>query len=81
MNAKELGAMPAQAVRCISQNNSNGGPTSWESYDGLTKREAFAMAAMQGMAMRVTSLLDHEVAGAAVRLADELIEALARQTP
>jgi hypothetical protein len=43
---------------------------------GITLREYFAAMAMQGMAMRVKSLLDHEVAAASVRLADALLAEL-----
>ena len=46
---------------------------------GLTKRELIAAMAMQGMAMRVTDLFDHEVAGGAVRLADALLAELAKE--
>jgi hypothetical protein len=47
--------------------------------EGLTKRELFAAMAMQGMALRCRELLDHEVASASVRLADELIAALSKE--
>lgn len=49
------------------------------SEDGLTKRELFAAMAMQGMAMRVKSIFDHELAGHSVRLADALIAELAKE--
>lgn len=43
---------------------------------GLTKREAFAMAAMQGLAMRAAA---HEVAANAARLADALLAELEKK--
>lgn len=43
---------------------------------GLTKREYFAGLAMQGMAMRATSLIDIDVAYHATRLADALLAEL-----
>ena len=44
-------------------------------YDGLTKREAFAMAAMQGLAL-VDQRKWSEIAKSAVEAADALLEAL-----
>ena len=71
MNAKDLGDLPAYP----DPHEDSAGAA------GLSKREAFAMVAMQGMAMRVTSLLDHEVAYSAVRLADALLLELAKDQP
>lgn len=53
---------------------------SWKA-SNMTKREAFAMAAMQGLSMRVTSLFDHEVAADAVRLADATLRELTKAAP
>ncbi|XQA74620.1 hypothetical protein ACM9XA_03525 [Xanthomonas sacchari] len=70
MNSLSNGRFDQQRIVCHSVSNADKQAT------GMTKREAFAMAAMQGMAMRVTGLLDHEVANAAVRLADAMLFAL-----
>ena len=80
MNAKELGNMPAYPTP---------GQDCVYASDGLTKREAFAMAAMQGLCMNQEwvenalkqSTLDAGalVAKGSVDVADRLIEELAKE--
>ncbi len=73
MNAKELGEQPAY-------------PNA--EYDGLSKREAFAMAAMQGILSCNSPMkkeiryeeIDAVVSREAVRSADALLEALTAET-
>lgn len=73
------GAMPAYPVSTADQHvGHQTGTNTWQ-FVGMTKREVFAMAAMQGMAMRVLGLLDSEVARAAVTLADATLAALATE--
>lgn len=50
---------------------------------GLTKREAFAMAAMQGLSANKKAFdwLAEEVAGYAVQYADALLAELAKESP
>ena len=51
-----------------------------EAFHGLTKREAFVMAAMQGLAARTDSP-PHMVAANAVRLADQTIDEMNPHRP
>lgn len=46
---------------------------------GLTKREHFAAMAMQGIISNGAEMRDENIAGAAVALADALIEALNKE--
>jgi hypothetical protein len=52
-----------------------------ESCRGLTKREAFAMAAMQGMFAAPSGCLMTEIAEFAVNAADALLAALSGDAP
>lgn len=72
MNAKQNGATPAHPAPVTA-----GG---WGNGSGLTKREAFAMAAMQGYAASRPSMLQGELAMRSVSLADALLAELAKET-
>jgi hypothetical protein len=59
-------------------------PTSHELYGGLTKREVFAMAAMQGLLSNLAEIRregfkDHEIEEFAVMRADALLAELAKE--
>ena len=67
------GSEPAMPCQPLGQD----GLPSWEMAHGLTKREMFAMAAMQGLLSNSAGKYTYnEVAGHAVNCADTLLEKL-----
>lgn len=72
MDAKTNGAMPATPCQPVDR---CGNPC-MEMALGLTKREAFAMAAMQGLLARDRAHFD---AAAAVMYADRMLTALSQE--
>lgn len=79
MDAKQLGQQPAQARPATLHANYRDGVFD-EGAPGLTKREAFAMAAMQGLAANPSNEygMTQEYALDAVRMADALLAELAK---
>ena len=75
--------MPATACEVIEKTtNSMGAGTKRVSYKGLTKREAFAMAAMQGMCANQIPNMDSdykELSINAVATADALLKELDKE--
>lgn len=81
MKNGDLPAMPIVMVTEQSQYNGNTYAEVKQSYDGLTKRERFAMAAMQGILSNGVDFTLHEdkdVAKAAIIHADNLLAELER---
>ncbi len=84
MSAVENGRLPAAPVECTWTNTGVIGKQTGPSgamLTGLTKREAFAMAAMQGFASRPYATSAKDVASECVRWADTLLAALAEPRP
>lgn len=83
MTGKELGGQPAQAQPMVM--NENGVSTAWEnhpSFGGLTKRQTFAMAAMQGLLANSEYTSSHDKEECSIDSlvnADALLDALAKE--
>lgn len=81
-NRAKAPARPAK--ECVSSGDNYSGPR-FAYHTGMTIREEFAMAAMQGLCVTVsgsniTGNDIAEIAACAVMLADELLEQLAKET-
>jgi hypothetical protein len=70
--AKKLGNMPAFPTMCCVESRG-----SWDTDNGLTRREYFAGLAMQGLASD-NNLRISEIAPTAVKIADALLEELVK---
>lgn len=85
---RDMPAYPTTRVESLRMSDGTSGAATVD-YPGLTKREAFAMAAMQGMLAATAEyrLFDHaelsertaSVVRSALRVADALCEALERE--
>ncbi len=80
MNAKELGGQPADRPQVETTLDSRGAVQQIVSH-GLTKREAFAMAAMQGLVANGFSVDTAGSSQFAVKHADALLAELEKDQP